>query len=399
MWVRKRLEIGGSHLLYGLARCLVPGSTTAHQQSISAHLPQPSEAVLTLSVRSGFDLLLSALCLPRGSEILFSALTLPDMATIARAHHLVPVPVDLDPSTAGPDLESLRSAIRPQTKALVVAHLFGSRVDLTPIVEICRHHGLLLIEDGAQAFTSARRWGDDRCDVSLFSFGSIKTATAAGGGILQVRDPSLRERMKEHQALYPLQSVWQHTRKLSKIALFKSLSFPVPYRILRQFCQLVSIPLDPLLQKSMQGFRGSQCMSRFRHRPHPALLALLRHRLATLDPRQIRQRTLQGRRLRDHLTKGSRSLPGEKARVHSFWVFPVLANVPATLIQDCLKQGFDATSQQSMAVLPSPPEHPGANPSRARTMLEQMLYLPAYPEIPQKEIDALARRLGSHRRA
>ena len=49
-----------------------------------------------LSVRTALDLLLEAWALPRGSEVLMSAVTIPDMVAIVRHHGLVPVPVDLD---------------------------------------------------------------------------------------------------------------------------------------------------------------------------------------------------------------------------------------------------------------------------------------------------------------
>ena len=43
----------------------------------------------TLSVRSGLDLMLQALALPRGSEVLMSAVTIADMAAVVAAHGLV----------------------------------------------------------------------------------------------------------------------------------------------------------------------------------------------------------------------------------------------------------------------------------------------------------------------
>src|SRR5690606_38199325 len=60
-----------------------------------------------LCVRTGWDLLLGALDLPRGSEVLLSAITISHMAEIIRAHGLVPVPVDIDPETLEPKLEVL----------------------------------------------------------------------------------------------------------------------------------------------------------------------------------------------------------------------------------------------------------------------------------------------------
>ena len=101
-------------------------------------------------MRSAFELLLDALALDEGSEILLSAITHPDMARIVSRHGLVPVPVDLDLETLQPRGELLERAVTERTRALVVAHLFGARVDLDEAIAFSRRHGLLLIEDCAQ---------------------------------------------------------------------------------------------------------------------------------------------------------------------------------------------------------------------------------------------------------
>jgi dTDP-4-amino-4,6-dideoxygalactose transaminase len=67
---------------------------------------------------------------------------------------LVPVPVDLDPDTMAPDMDALERSVRPETRMLVVAHLFGGRCRMDGLVEICRSGNILLIEDTAQAFGS-----------------------------------------------------------------------------------------------------------------------------------------------------------------------------------------------------------------------------------------------------
>ena len=83
-----------------------------------------------LSVRSGFDALLGALALPRGSEVLMSAVNIADMARIIEAHGLTPVPVDLDMQTLTVSMASLARAATPCTRAVLVAHLFGSRMPM-----------------------------------------------------------------------------------------------------------------------------------------------------------------------------------------------------------------------------------------------------------------------------
>src|SRR5688572_26031806 len=146
---RKRLDIGWSDLLFGMIRCWAPGDRTAVRERIERAWSSEGEnaGLACLSVRSGFDALLAVLAFPPGSEILMSALTIRDMTRIVLEHGLVPVPVDVETRTLAVQPEALARAVSPKTRAIVVAHLFGSRMPMEPVVRFAREHGLLLIED------------------------------------------------------------------------------------------------------------------------------------------------------------------------------------------------------------------------------------------------------------
>jgi len=62
-------------------------------------------ALITLSVRSTFDLYLQARNFPKGSEIIMTGINIGDMIQIIKDHGLVPIPVDLDLYTMAPSLE------------------------------------------------------------------------------------------------------------------------------------------------------------------------------------------------------------------------------------------------------------------------------------------------------
>jgi dTDP-4-amino-4,6-dideoxygalactose transaminase len=103
MYARKRLDVGWRDLLSGLLACAgsfdEKGPRERIERGFSSAGSSTSEALACLSVRSGLDLYLEELALPRGSEVLMSALTIPDMWKIVEHHGLVPVPVDLDART------------------------------------------------------------------------------------------------------------------------------------------------------------------------------------------------------------------------------------------------------------------------------------------------------------
>ena len=62
-----------------------------------------------------------------------------------------PVYVDIDEQTMNLDVRLLEKAITIRTKAVMPVHLFGHPFDVDPVLEICRRHGLPLVEDAAQA--------------------------------------------------------------------------------------------------------------------------------------------------------------------------------------------------------------------------------------------------------
>jgi dTDP-4-amino-4,6-dideoxygalactose transaminase len=389
MWVRKRIDIGWGGIGYGFLRSLLPGNPSEHERRISSQLPRPEEAVVCFSVRSGFDLLLTALNFPKGSEILLSAMTLGHMADIVREHGLVPVPVDLDPDTMAPDMDALERCIRPETRMLVVAHLFGGRCRMERIVEICRRRKILLVEDMAQAFGSGRRWGGGQSDVAMFSFGTIKTATAGGGAVLRVRDAELANRMRVAQAGYPLQRLPAFAIKLGRIACLKFLGYRIPYGLFRWFCDVLRIDADLVLSRGTRAFPGADLMAMIRQKPHPALLALLSHRLSRFDPMHLRRRTMIGRMLRDELA-GVVDMPGKHSLAQTHWVFPICLENPGEVIGRLVAAGFDATASQSMQVIEAPAGRREMEPPSASRIHKRMVYLPAYPEMGEAEILRMA---------
>jgi perosamine synthetase len=393
MWVRKRIDIGWSGIGYGLLRCLFPGNAVEHELRIASQLPRPEEAVICFSVRSGFDLLLTALKFPEGSEILLSAMTLGHMADIVRAHGLVPVPVDLDPDTMAPDLNALERSIRPETRMLVVAHLFGGRCRMERFVEICRRRNILLIEDMAQAFGSGRRWGGGQSDVAMFSFGTIKTATAGGGAVLRVRDAELGNEMRMAQAGYPLQRRMPFAIKLGRIAYLKFLGYRFPYGLFRRLCGLLRIDADLVLSRGTRAFPGTDLIAMIRRRPHPTLLALINHRIRQFDRRYLRRKTMIRRLLRDELS-GIVDMPGKNALAQTHWVFPLCLGNSGEVIRKLVAEGFDATARQSMEVIHAPAGREEMEPTRIAKIYDHMFYLPTYPEMGEREVMKMAQVLS-----
>ena len=101
-----------------------------------------------------------------------------------------PVFVDIDPRTFTLDVSAVEAAISERTKAIIPVHLYGQPADMDPIVGIARRHGLVVIEDAAQAHGAeykGRRAGS-MGDMGCFSFYPGKNLGAYGEGGMVVTD-------------------------------------------------------------------------------------------------------------------------------------------------------------------------------------------------------------------
>lgn len=392
MWSRKRFDIDWRDLGCAALRCLVPGGASTDFSGVWLE-PDRGGDLACLSVRSGFDLLLAAAAFPRGSEVLVSAMTIPDMVRIIREHGLVPVPLDLDPNLAFPPAAQIASRVTPRTRAVLVAHLFGATPPLDEHIAIARARKLLFIEDCAQAFRGRDYAGHPDADVSFFSFGTIKTATALGGAIARVRDGELLARMRQGQARYGVQSRAAYLGRIVKYMLLKTLSYPLPFQCFVGALRLLGRDHDRFLNSSVSGFAADRLFELIRRQPCAPLLDTLRRRIGKFDGERLLRRAGRGRRLARAL-RGVYACPAAHVAPHAFWVFPILTDAPDSLREELARHGFDATQGQSMIVVDPPTGREDLEPRETRQFLARILFLPFYDALPDAELDRMAAALA-----
>ncbi len=85
-----------------------------------------------------------------GDEVITADFTFAATVEVIALLQLTPVLVDVDPDTFNIDLDAIRKAITPKTKAIVPVHLFGQSANMDEIMEIAKEHNLYVIEDNAQ---------------------------------------------------------------------------------------------------------------------------------------------------------------------------------------------------------------------------------------------------------
>ena len=143
-------------------------------------------AILTNSGSSAGLLALSALELPRGSEVIISAVTFPTIFNIILQCGLVPVVVDAKVGTYNFDVDEVERAITKKTKAIIAIHALGNPVNMPKLMKIARKHKIYVIEDNCDGWGSSignKRVGSFG-DVSITSFHAAHIVSmGVGGGI------------------------------------------------------------------------------------------------------------------------------------------------------------------------------------------------------------------------
>ncbi|GCE17415.1 DegT/DnrJ/EryC1/StrS family aminotransferase [Dictyobacter kobayashii] len=114
----------------------------------------------------------------------------------------IPVFVDIDPETYLMDWQQLEQVLTPRTRAIIPVHLYGHPVEMQPVMDFARAHGLRVIEDASQAHGATyqgQRVGSFG-DVGCFSLYFSKNLGAFGeAGICTTNDPELAEKMRMYR--------------------------------------------------------------------------------------------------------------------------------------------------------------------------------------------------------
>ena len=155
-----------------------------------------------IGVSSGSDALLVCLMAENigpGDEVITTPYTF--FATVGAISRLgaTPIFVDIDPSTYNIDVSRIAAKITTKTRAIIPVHLFGQMADMDPVMHLAEKHGLVVIEDAAQAIGAeykGRRAGSIG-HYGCFSFFPSKNLGAIGdAGMIVTNDVQRAEKVK-----------------------------------------------------------------------------------------------------------------------------------------------------------------------------------------------------------
>lgn len=155
-----------------------------------------AKALLTQSCTAALEMSALLANVEPGDEVIMPSFTFVSTANAFVLRGATPVFVDIRPDTLNLDADAVAGAVTPATRAIVAVHYAGVACDMDAIGAIARDHGLLLIEDAAQAILSTyhgRPLGSFGTLAAL-SFHETKNVISGEGGALLVNDAALIER-------------------------------------------------------------------------------------------------------------------------------------------------------------------------------------------------------------
>ena len=175
--------------------------------AFQAHLETYTGAKHVINVGNGTDALqiaLMGLGLKPGDEVITPTFTFIATAEVVALLGLTPVVVDVDWNTMNMDIESVRRAITPRTKAIVPVHLFGQCANMEAIMALAKEHNLFVVEDACQAIGAKYTFANGETKqagtighIGCTSFFPSKNLGCYGdGGAIFTNDDALADKMR-----------------------------------------------------------------------------------------------------------------------------------------------------------------------------------------------------------
>jgi dTDP-4-amino-4,6-dideoxygalactose transaminase len=302
-----------------------------------------------VGVGNGTDaiaLILRALGIGAGDEVITTPLSAAYSALAIRIAGARPVFADIDPSRLTIDPAQIEAAIGPRTRAILPVHLYGQPADMAAIERVASRHNLAIVEDCCQAHlaTSGGRPVGTIGAAGAFSFYPTKNLGALGdGGAVLTRDAALASRIKR-------------------------------------------------LRNGGQSDRYHHLEAGINSRLDEIQAAVLRARLPYLAGWTRRRRDLASRYRRQWPSSAAVSVPGEHDPGHVYHLFVVRSRTRNELQARLARRGIETLVHYPVAITRQPAfaDVDPANCPAAEQACDEVLSLPLNPALTDAEVDAVA---------
>jgi dTDP-4-amino-4,6-dideoxygalactose transaminase len=363
-----------------------------------------ARGVAVSKARVAFYLLMKKMRLRAGGEVILSGIHVADFVNMITLAGFTPVVADLKDGSYCVDYDDLERKITSRTVLFLVTHLAGYSHDMERIMEISRRHGVPFIEDCSQAVSTLYR---GQClgmlgRAAFFSLSLLKPVCTLSGGMIISRDEELLAAIRREASAYPtpakLPLIQEAVKNLVLMAavgrlVFRYLTFPLlrltmsgaDYFSRYQKTNKTVELRDKMPESFLVSFSWQQ-----------AVMGL--SQLGTLEDREARRMENGAYLYANIRSTSSVRLPSavEGSR-SSFWLFPVLTDIPQALKIYLARHGVDS----SMMLLSAVAEEPEFAPYRfscatAANTKARTLFIPGYAILTEAELDSIAELINSY---
>ena len=180
------------------SQALVQGQQVAAFEDEFAALVDGRPCVAVASGTAALQLALAALGIGPGDEVIVPSFTFAATAHAVSLSGARPVFADVRLDDFCLDPADVAARISPRTAAVVAVHLYGQTGDIGALSEVCRRHGLALVEDAAQAHGAGYegRPVGSLGQAAAFSFYATKNMTTGEGGLVVLADEDAARRVR-----------------------------------------------------------------------------------------------------------------------------------------------------------------------------------------------------------
>jgi dTDP-4-amino-4,6-dideoxygalactose transaminase len=177
---------------------LAAGPRVAEFEARFAEAVGATHALAVGSGTAALHLSLLALEIGPDDEVIVPSFTFAATANSVRMTGATPVFADIDPSDYAIDEKHVAPLINARTRAIMPVHLYGHPAPMTELRALADEHGLLVVEDAAQAHLAEvdGRTVGSIGDAAGFSFYPTKNMTTGEGGMITTSDPTVAERAR-----------------------------------------------------------------------------------------------------------------------------------------------------------------------------------------------------------
>jgi dTDP-4-amino-4,6-dideoxygalactose transaminase len=173
------------------------------EQKIKNYLQTDLEVVCVNTGTAALHIVLSALGLQEGDEVIVPSLTYVATFQAISATGAKPIPCEVNSDTLFLDCKDAEKRITNRTKVIIPVHYASSSKGMEEVYQLAKKYNLRVVEDAAQAFGSFRHGTQIGVvgDIICFSFDGIKNITSGEGGAVLSNDKDLIQKVQDIRLL------------------------------------------------------------------------------------------------------------------------------------------------------------------------------------------------------